>query len=261
MAISALSLAREGDNLGMDAGNHYQQDSSFLQNIIYHSDDLLSDGLFLTQFLMLVYEVGILGPSICICWRKKSLFSIPKVMAAKLHGPNLWSHHISRLLDFTFLRQSAFGMERYPFIIWWVCTIDLYALFSGAGTGDYIKTVTENDMLPGPESLLSFTSADGFSVMDPQEHDGLAIILHLFKDTFMLAVRLGLVAADLKKFSASDPYSPVGLQQQGADLREEFKRLWDSPNVRFWVDNHATLPKQLRSTLQQVSRFPVAAAP
>ncbi|KAF7597422.1 hypothetical protein BBP40_003669 [Aspergillus hancockii] len=229
MAISALSLSREGGNLSLDAGSHYQQDFSFLQNIIYHSEDLLSDGLFLTQFLMLVYEIT----------------------AAQSYGPNLWSHHISRLLDITFLRQSAFGMERYPFIIWWVCTIDLYALFSGAGAGEYVKTVTESNMLPGPESLLCFPSLNGFGVIDRREHDGLAI-MHLYKDTFMLAVRLGLVAAEVKKISASDSYSSVDLQQQASDLREEFKRLWNSPDVHFWVDNHATLPKQLQSSLQQV---------
>lgn len=60
MAVSALSLAHQDGSQNMDALQYYQQAFPSLQNSIRSSEDLLSDGLFLTHFLLLVYEVGIL---------------------------------------------------------------------------------------------------------------------------------------------------------------------------------------------------------
>lgn len=46
----------------MSALNFHRQDFPLPQNILHHSDNLLSDGLFLTQFLLLIHEVGFLQP-------------------------------------------------------------------------------------------------------------------------------------------------------------------------------------------------------
>ncbi|KAE8350171.1 hypothetical protein BDV28DRAFT_45929 [Aspergillus coremiiformis] len=230
MAISALSLIRQGNKLDMSAMSHYRQGFPLPQYDIRHSKNHLSDGLFFTQFFLLIYEI----------------------MAAKSNEPNSWSHHISRLLEITSLRQSAFGIERYPCIIWWTCNIDLYALFSGAGTGYYVKTVIENDLLPGPESVLPSVGSDDPGVLDSHEHNSLTFMLRLYKDMFILAVRLGLTIAEAKKQDATYPYLPVSLQQQGAELYGEFKGLWGSADVHFWTENQTKLPQQLQDILEQV---------
>lgn len=57
MAISALSLAHRDGGLSVDSLQHYQQAFPSLQECIRSDQDLCSDGVFLTHFLLLVYEV------------------------------------------------------------------------------------------------------------------------------------------------------------------------------------------------------------
>lgn len=57
MAISALSLSHSGTGQNVDALQYYQQAFPSLQTSLRNSDDLVSDGLFLTHFLLLIYEV------------------------------------------------------------------------------------------------------------------------------------------------------------------------------------------------------------
>lgn len=59
MAVSALSLSHSGTGQNVDALQYYQQAFPSLQNSIRNNDDLVSDGLFLTHFLLLIYEVCI----------------------------------------------------------------------------------------------------------------------------------------------------------------------------------------------------------
>jgi hypothetical protein len=60
MAVSALSLARHDGRRSLDALQHYQQAFPSLQTCLRRNEDLCSDGLFLTHFLLLIYEVRIL---------------------------------------------------------------------------------------------------------------------------------------------------------------------------------------------------------
>lgn len=57
MAVSALSLSHSGTGQNVDALQYYQQAFPSLQKSLRNSDDLVSDGLFLTHFLLLIYEV------------------------------------------------------------------------------------------------------------------------------------------------------------------------------------------------------------
>lgn len=57
MAVSALSLSHSGTGHNVDALQYYQQAFPSLQVSLRNNDDLVSDGLFLTHFLLLIYEV------------------------------------------------------------------------------------------------------------------------------------------------------------------------------------------------------------
>lgn len=59
MAVSALSLSHSGTGQNVDALQYYQQALPSLQNNLRNNDDLASDGLFLTHFLLLIYEVSL----------------------------------------------------------------------------------------------------------------------------------------------------------------------------------------------------------
>src|SRR5215469_6635614 len=105
------------------------------------------------------------------------------------------------------MRIQSFGTERYPYIIWWVCNIDLYALLSGAGTGEFLSTMIKSNMLPKPEFQLYPLGPSGYSIIYPEETDSLPAILHLHHETFVLAARLGFLAADLRRESVSSALS------------------------------------------------------
>lgn len=57
IAVAALSLATRDGHARLVALQHYQQALPALQSSLRSADDLLSDGAFLTHFLLFVYEV------------------------------------------------------------------------------------------------------------------------------------------------------------------------------------------------------------
>ncbi|KAJ5670256.1 transcriptional regulator family: Fungal Specific TF [Penicillium maclennaniae] len=234
MAVSALSLSHSGTGQNVDALQYYQQAFPSLQTSLRNSDDLVSDGLFLTHFLLLIYEVA----------------------AAEPHGSNLWSHHISRLLHIAFLRRSKFGREPHPFILWWICHIDLYALLSGAGTGEFVRAVIDHQMLPASECLLYPSVPEGYSMIYPEEHDSLPVMMRLYADSFTLAAQLGFLAAQLRQEKQSQPFAEFNKRSKEiANLRQAFARLWETPEITYWSQHQETLPRRSKEILQQVSHL------
>ncbi|KAL1965612.1 hypothetical protein VTN77DRAFT_5289 [Rasamsonia byssochlamydoides] len=239
MAVSALSLAHQDGGQNIDALQHYQQAFPSLQKCLQSDEDLCSDGVFLTHFLLLIYEIA----------------------AAEPGGSNLWSHHISRLLRISLMRNSTFESERYPYIIWWICNIDLYALLSGAGTGEFLGAMLKNNMLPSPECQLYPLAANGSSVIYPEESDSLPAVLQLYHKTFVLAARLGFLAAELRRGSISPAFSDGSMspgpfvhaaQHSGKlyEIRHSLQRLWESPNTTYLCQHMNNFPQRPRELLQ-----------
>ncbi|KAH8693532.1 hypothetical protein BGW36DRAFT_300923 [Talaromyces proteolyticus] len=234
MAVSALSLTHQQGSQSLDALQHYQQTFSSLQTALHSSEDLYSDGLFLTHFLLLIYEIA----------------------AAEEGGSNLWSHHISQLLQISILRVTTFGAERYPYIIWLVCNIDLYALLSGAGTGDFIRAMCKNNMLPNPKCQLYPLAANGYSIIYPEENDTLPRALQLYHDTFVLATRLGFLAADIRGDEVHcdrslGSNSPTGENTKWLyEIRSHLQQLWSSPDAHYLCQHMESLPQRSREIFQ-----------
>lgn len=57
MAFSALSMSYNNGVPNLDALQHYQQALPSLQSSLRTEQDLTSDGVFLTHFILLLYEV------------------------------------------------------------------------------------------------------------------------------------------------------------------------------------------------------------
>lgn len=57
LAISALSLSRLGKDHNLDAPQYYHRALASVQTDFSGDDDLLSDEVLLTHFLLLVYQV------------------------------------------------------------------------------------------------------------------------------------------------------------------------------------------------------------
>ncbi|KAL2864566.1 uncharacterized protein BJX67DRAFT_373754 [Aspergillus lucknowensis] len=229
MALSALSLVRQGNSHFLDALQYYDQAMPSLQASLQNCEDVLSDGLFLTHFLLLIYQITFAKPS---------------------HGSSLWSHHMSRLLQLSLLRQSVAGRERYPLVIWLVSHVDLYALFSGAGAGEYVKAAVTNHLLPEAELLFHPTGSESPAMLYTGEYDVLLLIMRLHRESFLLAVRLGLFAAEVRRSKL--PHVEQ-VYQELENLRGAFRRLWTSHDIRSLAEGQPNLPKRSRHSFQQLS--------
>lgn len=252
MAISALSQSRQGSNQNVHSIHYVNQAYSSLQNSLENDTDLLSDKVFLTYFLLLVYEVSIPYHPLCSKWGAL-LTRFDQMTIPKANMSHLWSHYVSQLLQIYIGRQTNFGGEKFPFIVWWVSNIDLYALLGGIGTGEFVRTVIDHQLYHGLDFLVYPARPEESAFIFPREHDNLPRILRLYHDTFVLLVRLGRFALDSREFKRSCPDSPFDHQQDASvELREEFRRLWAPSEVRWLTEHRDSLPERSQYILQQV---------
>ncbi|KAL4808562.1 hypothetical protein BDV18DRAFT_135309 [Aspergillus unguis] len=227
MAVSALSLVRQGDARYMGALHYYDQAMPSLQSSLENCDDVLSDGLFLTHFLLLVYQI---------------------TCATAGHGSSSWSHHMSRLLQMSLLRQSVAERERFPLIIWLICHVDLYALFSGAGAGHYVRAVVESHLLPDADSVLYSANPKGMSLINPEEYNTQSLIMRRYRECFVLAARLGLLAAAIRV--QSGPLLERAYREL-EDLRWRFEQLWTSQEIQILLEHRSNLPRRSQNTFHK----------
>ena len=147
-----------------------------------------------------------------------------------------------------------------------MCSIDLYALFSGAGTGKFVEAMLKNSMIPGPEFHLYPLDSNGMSVVCPNEKDTLPTVLQLNHDIFILAVRLGLLASEYRRETAPPAYDKNSISQQGftnnsladrmkrlLDIQRGLRHVWESPSAALLEQQADKLPCRARELYQHVS--------
>ena len=213
-AVGALSLAQQDGLAGLDALKYYQQALPALQTNVCITASLYSDGSFLTHFMLLVYEVA----------------------AAESGRSTLWAQHLSTLLQISLTRHEYFGGERYPYVTWWICNFDLYALLSGAGDGDFFRTMLKSNAISSPSCHLYPLRMDGRSVIYAEELPTLPIVLQFNYEITMIAVRLGLLSQELRKDITTDnivdAITDAKLRQgRVGELQDAMRQLWASPAV------------------------------
>ena len=94
--------------------------------------------------------------------------------------------------------------------------IDLDALFTGAGSGEYVGAMLKNDIIPPPSFHLYPLGMDGSSVVYANELDTLPIILQLDFEVTVLGVRLALLA---QEFRQDTTFGKNGSQQRDRETR------------------------------------------
>ncbi|KAJ9604972.1 hypothetical protein H2200_010361 [Cladophialophora chaetospira] len=233
MAVAALSLAVQEGRERVDALQHYHQVLPALQSTLRSSDDLSSDGAFLTHFLLLVYEIA----------------------SAEPEHANLWPQHLSTLLRISLLRREVFGGEPFPYVVWWICNIDLDALFSGAGSGEYVASMLSNDLIPPPSFHLYPLGLDGSSVVYADEVDMLPTVLQLDYEVTILAMRLALLAHEFRHDTTFNDMDAVQTEQtirirqsRIFEVQEALRQLWVTQSVMMvnqQIDELPTRPKQI----------------
>ena len=175
MAFSGLSMAYKNCNTALDALQHYRQAKPLLQNSIQCEQDLASDGVFLTYFILLLYEIA----------------------AGEPRSLSLWSQDISQLLRITLLRRDLHGTEPYSFIVWWIVSIDTHVVLSDMGEGHFIEAMLRRRLLPtdiGSES--EYIAAHDLG--SPVDGGALPSSLAFHRRICILAAELALLSRDLR---------------------------------------------------------------
>ena len=222
MAFSALTMSQQpGSTQGLSATalQHYQQSLPSLQASLCTETDLASDGVFLTHFVLLLYELA----------------------AGEPQGMSLWQQHISQLLRIILLRRELYGIEPYAFIVWWVANIDIHVVLSGMGNGIFVETMLQNNLLPSglePDgyhqpSSLSAATPTYLSALTPLS-SSLPSALAFHRRICTLAAYLGLLARDLREEERRDPTNCCSTktlaarQQRVSNVLDLFRRTWSA---------------------------------
>lgn len=116
--------------------------------------------------------------------------------------------------------------------------IDLDALFTGAGAGEYVGTMLKSDLIPPPSFHLYPLGMDGSSVVYQSELETLPVILQLDYEVTVLGVRLALLSQEFRQDSmfgngsAKQRDREVRLRQSRIfELQESLRQLWATPQV------------------------------
>jgi hypothetical protein len=127
--------------------------------------------------------------------------------------------------------------------------IDLDALFTGAGSGEYVGAMLKNDLIPPPSFHLFPLGIDGSSIVYQNELETLPIILQLDFEVTVLAVRLALLS---QEFRQDTTFGSQTSKQRDRDtrmrqsriyeLQESLRQLWAAPGVHTVGQNSDHLP-------------------
>lgn len=117
--------------------------------------------------------------------------------------------------------------------------MDLDALLSGMGSGEYVGHMLKNDLIPPPSFHLYPLGMDGSSVVYAEETDTLPIVLTLDYEIVLHAVRLGLLAHEFRNdptFDTADTHQKVMAikvrQSRVYDIQEGLRQMWTVPAVQ-----------------------------
>ena len=209
MAFCALSMSYKNGVANLDALQHYQQALPSLQYSLRSEQDLTSDGVFLTHFILLLYEVRlpshVLIPSLS-CLVK----TVVQIAAGEPRTLSLWPQHIDQLLRITLLRREMYGHEPYSFIVWWVASIDTHVVLSGMGNGEFVETMLRRNILASGMSSQNPYHANGYNppsrgLASPNGYGALPSALAFHRRISILAAELGLLARDIRAEEKQHP--------------------------------------------------------
>lgn len=214
MAFSAISMSFKSGIPNLDALQHYQKALPSLQASLRTEADLTSEGVFLTHFILLLYEIS----------------------AGEPRGLSLWAQHIDQLRRITLLRHQIYGCEPYPFIVWWVANIDTHVVLSGMGNGEFIETMLSHNLLStGKEPQNTYpvydhTPTGALSPSLPSEALPSALAFH--RRICILAAELALLARDLRAeeratANSRSPGCNRRWQERISVLQDTLRRTWN----------------------------------
>ena len=185
---------------------------------------------------------------VAIANSRNILLTSLQIAAAEAEHSNLWSQHLSTLLRISLLRREVFGGEIFPYVIWWICNIDLDALFSGASSGEYVGAMVNNDIIPPPSFHLYPLGLDGSSVVYADEVEVLPTVLQLDYEVTVLATRLALLAHE---FRHDTTFSNTDIMDREQAIRDRQSRIFEFQEAlrELWVTQAVVMVNQKADAL------------
>ncbi|KAK3116576.1 hypothetical protein LTR53_002944 [Teratosphaeriaceae sp. CCFEE 6253] len=251
-AISALNLSYNGRASLEEALQHYQSALSAPESPTT-AEELVSDGVFLRHFLLFIYDI-------CV------------PMDADHGGDVMWAQHLNHLRSISLQRHRRFGRERYGYVLWSICELDLYACLLGSGDCEFANTIIENGMVPPLEAQVP--AAASSSSYLPAEIQVFPIIQGLHQGVIMSAIKIAQQAQQFRTISIRpSPGAQARLQAGVIRLQHEILTSWarsypeflgpESPQAGYslpprvrYVFEHAFLLHQASIIYLRTSMFP-----
>ena len=230
MALTALSLYHKERQLQNYSPRLYQKALDGLRQA--GNQDLASDGVFLTHFLLLLYEIA--------------------------DSERSWEHHLGPLLHCVKLRQQNLSRENLAWVIGWIFAIDLVALLHGTAKGTFVDYILRT---PSQSSKPDDVIQGRYLIPDhlfPGEPELMPSAVSLFMDLALKTARIGQYCREIRASLAMGPTSPASLERQWkAHLdyaREDLNRAWNEiPRQLLQGFQEHSLPPRVQGVVEHVS--------
>ena len=239
-AISALNLSYRGQASLEEAMQHYHQALS-AQATATHADDLISDGVFFRHFLLFIYDI-------CIPLHSDN------------GGADMWAEHLNHLRRIATQRHARYGHDPHAYLLWSICTLDMYACLMGSGDCGFIRTLLRHNMLPPLERQIPSSGSVARGPYLPNEVQIFPDILELNQGIVIHTAKLAQTAQTFRKEAASrsavSPGTYARFQASVSQLQNELLSFWNDYYPEFLGPESAqagvNLPPRVRAIFEHV---------
>lgn len=220
---------------------HYHQALS-TQTTASNPEELLSSGVFLRHFLLLIYDICIPMPDDSI-------------------GTNMWTIHLSHLQRIATMRHERFGYDPHAYIIWCICELDMYACLLGNGSCDFIRTILEQNILPPLEQQVPFVAPIISGPSPSDEMSSHQDILALNQAVVIQTAKLAQIAQTFRSEATASgdmiaPGTTARWQATVLQLQREMVTLWTQAYPQYLNVNDPRagerLPHRVRYVFEHV---------
>ncbi|KAH9829278.1 Fungal specific transcription factor domain, partial [Teratosphaeria destructans] len=212
-ALGALNLTSSGHVTMEIALQHYQDALSTAATPTTPSDPLTSDGVFLRHFLLYVYD---------LC--------VPAQVDGHGNNMSFAVAHLDSLRRIAVQRHERLEREHLGYIIWRICQLDIEATLLGDGSCDFVRAVTQRNMLQQEQFLPSLGSRLPVPYL-PDETPILPLLLRLDHGVHIMAAKIGRLAHGNRTEAAGTPgtsASTIARWQAGVvQLQRELAKFWN----------------------------------
>ncbi len=228
-ALSSLNLSVIGQ-ASMDTAHRFYGQALSTRNRATSEDELVDDGSFLRHFLLFLYDI-------CIPMRD---------------GDNAVSAmiHLKQLSRIAVLRHEKFGIEKFGYMLWLICELDVHACLLGNGQGEFYETTQRHDIMPTLEQQLPPIASSFSTPYLADEVLALPTLLALRQGVLCRLYKLARAARDFREEAATRGPVPPGTharwQTAVTQMQSELLLYWSQACPPFLVRHPFTLPDKSR---------------